>query len=223
MNVHSHSREVNSVGKVTAEHIEARRTDIRDAAFRLFVRKGVEGARMEEIAAEAGLSAGAIYRYYDSKEDLLRAVLSYCADQRSGFFDMEGLAGAAPLDVLTAKARAVWQMLGTIEGRDLTILGLESALAGARYANGVAAERREMWEGIIGFVESFLSAAAARDEFDADVDHHALAQTLVAIWIGFEVLSLDLGPAVERERTYAAVIDIIRRFTPASTRQEDNY
>lgn len=177
---------------------------------------------MEEIAAEAGLSAGAIYRYYDGKEDLLRAVLSYGDGQRSGFFDLEGLADATPLEVLTAKAHAVWQVLGTAEGRDQAILGMESALAGARYAGSIAAERREMWAGIIGFIEALLRAAAVRGELDADLDHHTLAQTLVATWIGFEVLSLDLGAEVERERTYAAVFDIIRRLAPASTRQEDN-
>ncbi len=43
-------REV-AVSKVTQAHIDARRESIRDAAVRLFVRKGIEGARMEEISA----------------------------------------------------------------------------------------------------------------------------------------------------------------------------
>ena len=40
------------MSKVTQAHIDARRESIRDAAVRLFVRKGIEGARMEEIAAD---------------------------------------------------------------------------------------------------------------------------------------------------------------------------
>ena len=55
-----------------------RRPRILDAAERVFLRKGVVAARMEEIAQEAGLSVGGLYWHYKGKRelivDLLRAL-----------------------------------------------------------------------------------------------------------------------------------------------------
>ncbi len=61
--------------RVSRAHVEQRREAIRSAAQRLFVRKGVEGARMEEIAAEAGFSTGALYSNFDGKEDLFFTIV----------------------------------------------------------------------------------------------------------------------------------------------------
>jgi AcrR family transcriptional regulator len=43
-----------------------------DAAFRVFALRGYRATRLEEVAEEAGATKGAIYYYFDSKEDLLR-------------------------------------------------------------------------------------------------------------------------------------------------------
>lgn len=57
--------------RITAERREARRTAILAAARRCFSRDGFHQTSMPDIAAEAGLSAGASYRYFASKEDLI--------------------------------------------------------------------------------------------------------------------------------------------------------
>ncbi|MGZ8361656.1 MAG: TetR family transcriptional regulator [Allosphingosinicella sp.] len=49
--------------------------DIVAAALALFAEKGFAAARIEEIAARAGLSKGTLYLYFDSKEALFRAVV----------------------------------------------------------------------------------------------------------------------------------------------------
>jgi AcrR family transcriptional regulator len=46
------------------------RTRILDAARRCFVRSGFHRATMQDVAAEAGMSAGNIYRYFASKDAL---------------------------------------------------------------------------------------------------------------------------------------------------------
>jgi AcrR family transcriptional regulator len=46
-----------------------------DAAADLFAKKGFNGASMEEIAAEAGFTRGAIYSNFGSKDELLIAVM----------------------------------------------------------------------------------------------------------------------------------------------------
>ncbi|HJS33273.1 MAG TPA: TetR/AcrR family transcriptional regulator [Alphaproteobacteria bacterium] len=56
-------------GTETKERIER-------AAIRMFVKHGVNGASIREIAREAGVSQGAMYNHYTSKEDLAWALFS---------------------------------------------------------------------------------------------------------------------------------------------------
>src|SRR5262245_31998504 len=53
-----------------------RRRDILDAAARLFKRDGFAAASIDEIAANAALSAGTVYNYFPSKGDLLLALVA---------------------------------------------------------------------------------------------------------------------------------------------------
>jgi AcrR family transcriptional regulator len=55
--------------------VEDRREQIMDAALRVFARKGFAGATNKDIAQEAGITAGLIYHYFKSKEELLKAAL----------------------------------------------------------------------------------------------------------------------------------------------------
>jgi AcrR family transcriptional regulator len=54
---------------------EARPADIAAAALAIFAEKGFAGARIEEIAARAGISKGTLYLYYHGKAELFRAVV----------------------------------------------------------------------------------------------------------------------------------------------------
>lgn len=54
---------------------EERPKQILDAALRVFTEKGLEAAKLEEIATLAGVSKGTIYLYFHSKEDLFREVV----------------------------------------------------------------------------------------------------------------------------------------------------
>ena len=47
---------------------------IRDAAVRVFARKGFHNARVGDIAAEAGVAHGLLYHYFESKDALLESV-----------------------------------------------------------------------------------------------------------------------------------------------------
>jgi AcrR family transcriptional regulator len=57
--------------RLTPERREARRAQIVAAARRCFSRDGFHQTSMPDIAAEAGLSPGASYRYFSSKEDII--------------------------------------------------------------------------------------------------------------------------------------------------------
>ncbi|MBV9158634.1 MAG: TetR/AcrR family transcriptional regulator [Acidobacteriaceae bacterium] len=57
------------------QRTEATRRKLLKSARRIFARDGFEGARLEEIANEAGHTRGAFYAHFKSKEDLFFALL----------------------------------------------------------------------------------------------------------------------------------------------------
>lgn len=60
--------------RITAERREAKRALIVAAARRCFARDGFHQTSMPDIAAEAGVSAGAPYRYFAGKEEIILAI-----------------------------------------------------------------------------------------------------------------------------------------------------
>jgi len=54
---------------------EQRRNQLIDIALDLFAEKGVGGATIKDIATRAGVAQGLVYHYFDSKEDLLPAII----------------------------------------------------------------------------------------------------------------------------------------------------
>ncbi len=54
---------------------ETRRRQILDAAEKVFTTRGIDKARMDDIVQESGLSKGALYWYFKSKDAIIRAVL----------------------------------------------------------------------------------------------------------------------------------------------------
>lgn len=60
--------------RITPERREAKRAQIVAAARRCFSRNGFHQTSMPDIAAEAGVSAGAPYRYFASKEEIILAI-----------------------------------------------------------------------------------------------------------------------------------------------------
>ncbi|BCJ37692.1 TetR family transcriptional regulator [Actinocatenispora thailandica] len=60
--------------RVSAEHRTARRRQILDAARRCFDRNGFHRTSMQHILTEAGLSAGAVYGYFRSKDEIMTTI-----------------------------------------------------------------------------------------------------------------------------------------------------
>jgi AcrR family transcriptional regulator len=64
------------MARMARANVERRLTDIVAAGTAFFGRLGYRRTRMAEVAAEAGLSSGAIYTYVDSKEALFHLVVA---------------------------------------------------------------------------------------------------------------------------------------------------
>src|SRR5678816_4568183 len=54
---------------------EARPSEILDAALEVFAAKGFAGARMDDIAARAGVTKGTIYLYFQNKEAVFKSLV----------------------------------------------------------------------------------------------------------------------------------------------------
>lgn len=54
---------------------DARPAELLAAALDLFVERGFAATRLEDVAARAGVSKGTLYLYFESKEDLFKAVV----------------------------------------------------------------------------------------------------------------------------------------------------
>ncbi len=54
---------------------DARPAEVLTAALEIFTERGFAGARLDDIAARAGVSKGTLYLYYANKEELFKAVV----------------------------------------------------------------------------------------------------------------------------------------------------
>ncbi|MFC3108348.1 TetR/AcrR family transcriptional regulator [Undibacterium arcticum] len=64
-------------------HMAARRKQILDAASASINQKGIAGMSISDISAAAGLSVGAIYTHFKSKEEILAALIAHGNDVQS--------------------------------------------------------------------------------------------------------------------------------------------
>ena len=60
------------------EHAQAQRDRIVEAAGKCFVEKGFHAASIAEIAVAAGMSQGLLYRYFENKASIVRAMIDHC-------------------------------------------------------------------------------------------------------------------------------------------------
>ncbi len=100
--------------RVDESYLESRRRQIMDAAITCFAREGFHRTTMQDIVAETGLSAGAIYRYFPAKEDIVAAIASEHHSREAAVL-AEAKAGA---DVGAALRELVQVSLGRLTDPD---------------------------------------------------------------------------------------------------------
>lgn len=160
----------------------ARRKDDRpgevlEAALEVFAEKGFAMARMEDVAARAGVSKGTVYLYYPSKEAVFEAVVR--AAILPNLTRVEALAAGydgPALDLLRQLLAALLQVLET--PRLIAIPRL--VIAEARTFPELALfYRREVVDRGLGLVEGILRRGIERGEL-RPVDPAATARLCVA-------------------------------------------
>lgn len=89
----------------------ARPAEVLDAALAEFFEKGFEAARLEDIAARAGVSKGTIYLYFDSKEDVFEALVKSIPASNVEHLEQMTKDNGIPADV---QLRQFLQLLGGV-------------------------------------------------------------------------------------------------------------
>ena len=95
--------------RISDERREARRREIVAAARRCFARDGFHQTSMPDIAREAGMSAGAFYRYFPSKEDVILEIAGQAFGVMAGRVEASG-EGTGPPSVGDIVAAVVGPM-----------------------------------------------------------------------------------------------------------------
>ncbi len=142
---------------------EDRRRRILDAAVRVFAQRGYHGARVGDIAAEAGVAHGLLYHYFSSKDEVLETVFRdnfgellqrFRAVERSDEPAAEKLAGIAKILLRT------WR-----NDPDLVTVMVRDVARSARLQEQVA----EVGEAF-AIVQRVVEAGQADGSFRGDLD-----------------------------------------------------
>ena len=176
------------LGRPPASSSVETRARILAAARRSFADHGYEATTNRTLAAEIGITPGAIYHYFDSKLDIYRAVLEQVQQQVYDSFE----AAEASADDFLGKLQAVYDSAHDLNSADET---LARFLGSARIdrlrdpalseALGSSDTRGE------GFFEAIVDGGVGSGEVDA-VDRDAIISCIRAFNVGLtDGLSAD--------------------------------
>ncbi len=151
-----------------------RRREILDAALFCFRRRGFHQATMQEICAEAGLSPGALYRYFGSKADIIAAIAADERREADLVLDRAGEGGGL-IDSLCLLARGFFDKVSGDGGALLADVFAEAA-RDAHLAKSLASIDAEGLARCAAAVE----ATQRSGEVDADLDPMLASKMLFA-------------------------------------------
>ncbi|RZT86705.1 TetR family transcriptional regulator [Pseudonocardia sediminis] len=183
-----------------AESKARTRTALLDAAERIVARKGYAGAGVDEIAAEAGYSVGALYSNFRNKEELLVALV---ADRANDHVTdtAEVLADGADADRMPALNR---RLARVADSEDLTLLQSELwayAVRNPDVRDRIAAQLR----GPHDAVSALLGEQRARDDERWAAGDDEIATVVLALFGGL-VRQRRLDPASVPDDLYGRAL-----------------
>ncbi|MFW6078977.1 MAG: TetR family transcriptional regulator [Gemmatimonadota bacterium] len=204
--------------KVPDGYLDARRAQILEAAARCFAREGFHGATMGHIASEAGLSAGALYRYFEDRADLIRALAEESGRRLREAIASRLGAGDSPVEALEGLVRAHVERLTGAVGREsarLTARLWAEALHTPELRRELAASYRT--------VRSELAELLRRGQRDgtvrADLEAEAVATVLIALIqdVGLQAL---IDPELDLDGYVSVVGSVLREVVAGEGRAD---
>jgi len=189
-----------SGGAATRERIVA-------AAERLFAERGFAGVSMPAIAAGAGITAGAIYKHFESKEQLFFTIVRRAVEAAPATIEAGGLTGPAALAAIVAAYT-------TRRLKRVRQLAVEIHYAAAQDAK-VRRLLRASLDRDIGDIAQQIARARAAGQVDPAIDPELTAAAIMTLVMGLmhaETLTPQLvGDTAWRDFIASAVERLLAR------------
>ena len=181
--------------------IDARRSQILDAATQVFAAKGYHRATIRDIAKVAGIADGTIYTYFANKAALVLGLMARLnqSDERPAHFTQG--AAAAPAEFMRGYFRQRMALLG--ENATVFRAVLPELLANAELR---ATYREQTLQPTLAIAERFLAEQMAAGALRT-ADAAATARVLAGMVLG--VLLLRLLGDEELEQEWDRVTDVM--------------
>ncbi|MGH8828574.1 MAG: TetR/AcrR family transcriptional regulator [Jiangellaceae bacterium] len=198
--------------RVSEAHLAARRQQILEAAWRCFARQGFHATSMQDVFAESGLSAGAVYRYFPSKKELVRVTAETILGSIDVFFDQQ-LAAADPSPPAQLVERLTTKVveLATHDDVDRTRIALNiwsEALRDPDVGDIASTTLRRLRGRFVELAERWQ----ATGHLGVDVNPDHVGQVLYGATVGFiiqRLLTGDVSP-----QSYRAGVAALAAFRP---------
>lgn len=207
--------------KVSQDHRERRRREILDAALKCFARHGYHQTTMDAIVAESGLSKGAIYQYFEGKEDVFRALRRLQLEELRQRLERAFTGGGGMRERLERGAK---EFLSTLKAEygDLGRVELEFWSEAPRRPD-LRNDYREVYVTWQAFLSQVISEGVRTGEFRSDLDPNALASVILAICDGLTLHWVIHRDVVDPEEVSSAFLSglfqgVTPRPVPASER-----
>lgn len=189
------------MGRIAGLTAADTRRRLLDAAAVEYDRRGLEGTRVSDIAARAGLSNGALYRHFGSKEELLAAAL-----HDRGRQEIESiLPGADPASIAALIGVVGRNLDRAPSGRGGLMI---EALVAAKRDPEVAAVARDQLEEGEEWLTGLLEEAQRIGVVDPTLDARALARFCEMLILG----AILMAPAQAVPVDHAGWADLIARL-----------
>lgn len=192
--------------RVSIARMEERSRRIVDAAIELAEQGGFEAVRLRDVAAQAGVALGTLYRRFRSKEDLLLAALELQLGARERQMRFAAPEGALPLERVTRFFELYTQAL--CERPNLARALVRSIASGAPELSAKVASFHDHTAALIA---AALRGEPAREGLHApSVRERELAHSLLLVWFasltGWASGLHTQAQIVEHTRTAAALM-----------------
>jgi AcrR family transcriptional regulator len=168
--------------RVNDAYMERRRKEILAAAKACFARNGFHATSMRDIYGECGLSPGAVYNHFASKEEIVRALGEERLRQARAQRDAVELIDD-PIEALRLLAAGTREVL--VREDDLL---MDLQLAGEALRNeSIADVSRQAFNATLETVVGLIGRAQRSGHLDPSLDADALARLLLGIFQGVAV------------------------------------
>ncbi|MFW9850361.1 MAG: TetR/AcrR family transcriptional regulator [Candidatus Thorarchaeota archaeon] len=193
--------------KVTEEHKEKTRNRILTAAEVIFSKKGYYGASMEDIVHKSGLSKGAIYGYFESKEELFLSL-----QEKLSSLSIKELQDLLKDEesVQSKLERAAFLVFGSICDipDEACRMDLEFQVAASRIVK-MRNRLKKQYSEIINFIAGLIQDGVDNGELKKDGDPKLIATILVGAIGGLQTLHITTGMKLQWDMIHSTYIDIV--------------